>query len=84
MLPPFCFLLLTLTVLAISFAELQSVIKPLCFCACRIWFSYINPIFWTVYGLIMSQVDNLETLCALQTGEDQPVYEAVLTLFGYQ
>ncbi|DBA79271.1 TPA: hypothetical protein ACH3X2_007820 [Trebouxia sp. C0005] len=48
-----------------------------------IWFSYINPIFWTVYGLIMSQVDNLETLCALQTGQEQPVYEAVLTLFGY-
>lgn len=52
--------------------------------ACRIWFSYINPIFWTVYGLIMSQVDNLETLCALETGESQPVYTAVLTIFGYQ
>jgi hypothetical protein len=78
------FLLLSMAPLGISFAELQSATQPLAFCACRIWFSYINPIFWTVYGLIMSQVDNLETMCALQTGEDQPVYEAVLTLFGYQ
>ena len=48
-----------------------------------IWFSYINPIFWTVYGLIISQVDNLSSGVTLATGEVQPVYEAVLTLFGY-
>ena len=50
---------------------------------CRIWFSYINPIFWTVYGLIISQVGNLSIGCTLSSGEVQPVYTAVLTLFGY-
>ena len=55
-----------------------------CCYVCRIWFSYINPIYWTVYGLIISQVDNLDTLCVLANGQAQPVYEAVLTIFGYQ
>ena len=52
--------------------------------SCRIWFSYINPIFWTVYGLIITQVGNLDTPCTLADGTVQPVYEAVLTIFGYQ
>lgn len=51
---------------------------------CRIWFSYINPIFWTVYGLIITQVGNLDTPCTLADGTVQPVYQAVLTIFGYQ
>ena len=50
----------------------------------RIWFSYINPIFWTVYGLIITQVGNLDTPCLLANGETQPAYQAVLTIFGYQ
>ena len=50
----------------------------------RIWMSYLNPIFWSVYGLIISQVDNLDTGCTLITGEVVPVYDAVLINFGYQ
>ncbi len=46
--------------------------------------SYMNPIFWSVYGLIISQVDNLDTACSLISGEVVPVYEAVLIIFGYQ
>ncbi|DBA99141.1 TPA: hypothetical protein ACH3X3_011764 [Trebouxia sp. C0006] len=49
-----------------------------------IWMSYLNPIFWSVYGLIISQVDNLDTGCTLITGEVVPVYDAVLINFGYQ
>ena len=50
----------------------------------RIWMSYLNPIFWSVYGLIISQVDNLNTGCTLITGQVVPVYDAVLIIFGYQ
>ncbi len=46
--------------------------------------SYMNPIFWSVYGLIISQVDNLDTGCTLITGQVVPVYDAVLIIFGYQ
>ena len=46
--------------------------------------SYLNPIFWTVYGLIESQVDNLDSLVLLSNNESVPAYEAVLALFGYQ
>lgn len=52
--------------------------------SCRIWVSYLNPIFWTVYGLIESQVDNLDVLVTLNSGVSQPAYEAVETIFGYQ
>ena len=45
---------------------------------------YMNPIFWSVYGLIISQVDNLDTACSLIRGEAVPVYEAVLIIIGYQ
>ena len=55
-----------------------------CACTCRIWMSYVNPIFWSVYGLIISQVDNLDTACTLISGEVVPVYEAALIIFGYQ
>ncbi|KAL0051690.1 hypothetical protein WJX82_000289 [Trebouxia sp. C0006] len=48
-----------------------------------IWVSYLNPIFWTVYGLIESQVDNLDVLVTLNSGVSQPAYEAVETIFGY-
>ena len=50
--------------------------------ACRIWFSCINPIFRTVYGLIMIQVGNLR--CMLATRDQLPLYDAVLGIFGYQ
>ena len=53
-------------------------------CAHRIWMSYMNPIFWSVYGLIISQVDTLDTACMLISGDVVPVYEAVLIIFGYQ
>lgn len=46
--------------------------------------SYLNPIFWTVYGLIISQVDNLDAGCTLITGQVVPIYDAVLVIFGYQ
>ena len=46
--------------------------------------SCMNSIFWSVYGLIISQVDNLNTACTLTSGEVVPVYEAVLIIFGYQ
>lgn len=36
-----------------------------------------------MYGLIISQVGNLDVGCMLASGEVQPVYTAVLTLFGY-
>ena len=55
-----------------------------CDAVCRVWVPYLNPIFWTVYGLIISQVDNLTTGCTLINGEVVPVYDAVLILFGYQ
>ncbi|KAL3160198.1 hypothetical protein ABBQ32_010959 [Trebouxia sp. C0010 RCD-2024] len=48
-----------------------------------IWVSYLNPIFWTVYGLIESQVYNLSTTITLNSGEAVPAYEAVLQIFGY-
>ena len=51
---------------------------------CRIWMSYLNPIFWSVYGLIISQVGNLSVGCTLVSGDVVPVYEAVLLVFGYQ
>ena len=51
---------------------------------CRIWMSYLNPIFWSVYGLIISQVGNLSVGCTLVSGEVVPVYDAVLMVFGYQ
>ena len=50
----------------------------------RIWVSYLNPIFWTVYGLIESQVDNLSSLVAMNNNTSVPAYEAVEILFGYQ
>jgi hypothetical protein len=50
----------------------------------RVWVSYLNPIFWTVYGLIESQVDNLDVMVMLNSGVSQPAYEAVETIFGYQ
>ena len=50
----------------------------------RVWIPYLNPIFWTVYGLIESQVDNLDALVTLTTQQQVPVYEAVEVLFGYQ
>lgn len=50
----------------------------------RVWLSYLNPIFWTVYGLIESQVDNLDSLVALNNGESVPAFEAVEIIFGYQ
>lgn len=46
--------------------------------------SYLNPIFWSVYGLIISQVGNLSVGCTLVSGEVVPVYDAVLIVFGYQ
>lgn len=52
--------------------------------SCRVWLPYLNPIFWTVYGLIESQVDNLSALVTLTTQQQVPVYEAVDLLFGYQ
>lgn len=48
------------------------------------WLPYLNPIFWTVYGLIESQVDNLDALVTLTSQQQVPVYEAVEMLFGYQ
>ena len=51
---------------------------------CRVWIPYLNPIFWTVYGLIESQVDNLDTLVMLTTRQQVPAYQAVEMLFGYQ
>eukprot|EP00891_Asterochloris_glomerata_P005171 jgi/Astpho2/5171/Aster-04755 len=48
-----------------------------------IWFSWINPIFWTVYGLIMSQIDNLTTPVTLQDGSVVTPYDAALITFGY-
>ena len=51
---------------------------------CRIWMSYLNPIFWSVYGLIISQVGNLSVGCTLVSGDLVPVYDAVLLVFGYQ
>ncbi|KAL3140482.1 hypothetical protein ABBQ38_004739 [Trebouxia sp. C0009 RCD-2024] len=48
-----------------------------------IWMSYLNPIFWSVYGLIISQVGNLSVGCTLISGEVVPVYDAVLIIFGY-
>ena len=50
----------------------------------RIWVSYLNPIFWTVYGLIESQVDNLDVLVQLNSGVSVPAYQAVEEIFGYQ
>lgn len=50
----------------------------------RIWVSYLNPIFWTVYGLIESQVDNLDVLVQLNSGVSVPAYQAVEMIFGYQ
>ena len=52
--------------------------------SCRVWLPYLNPIFWTVYGLIESQVDNLDALVTLTNQQQVPVYEAVEMLFGYQ
>ena len=52
--------------------------------SCRVWLPYLNPIFWTVYGLIESQVDNLSSLVTLTRPQQVPVYEAVELLFGYQ
>ncbi|DBA66686.1 TPA: hypothetical protein ACH3X2_002151 [Trebouxia sp. C0005] len=49
-----------------------------------IWMSYLNPIFWSVYGLIISQVGNLSVGCTLVSGDLVPVYDAVLLVFGYQ
>ena len=46
--------------------------------------SYLNPVFWSVYGLIISQVGNLSVECTLISGDVKPVYEAVLIIFGYQ
>lgn len=57
---------------------------PFVACCYRIWVSYLNPIFWTVYGLIESQVYNLSTTITLNSGEAVPAYEAVLQIFGYQ
>jgi len=37
-----------------------------------------------VYGLIESQVDNLDALVTLTNQQQVPVYEAVEMLFGYQ
>ncbi|KAL0021570.1 hypothetical protein WJX77_010078 [Trebouxia sp. C0004] len=48
-----------------------------------VWLPYLNPIFWTVYGLIESQVDNLDVLVTLTNQQQVPVYEAVEMLFGY-
>ena len=53
-------------------------------CCFRVWVSYLNPIFWTVYGLIESQVDNLSSLVTMNSGEMVPAYEAVEDIFGYQ
>ena len=53
-------------------------------CNCRVWVPYLNPIFWTVYGLIESQVDNLDALVTLTNQQQVPVYQAVEMLFGYQ
>ena len=53
-------------------------------CDCRVWIPYLNPIFWTVYGLIESQVDNLDALVTLTNQQQVPVYQAVEMLFGYQ
>ncbi|KAL0018676.1 hypothetical protein WJX77_002041 [Trebouxia sp. C0004] len=48
-----------------------------------IWMSYLNPVYWSVYGLIISQVGNLSVGCALVSGDVVPVYDAVLIVFGY-
>ncbi|KAL3141609.1 hypothetical protein ABBQ32_004850 [Trebouxia sp. C0010 RCD-2024] len=49
-----------------------------------VWVTYLNPIFWTVYGLIESQVANLDALVTLTDQQQVPVYAAVEMLFGYQ
>lgn len=64
-------------------SSLRHVVLTLCR-PCRIWFSWINPIFWTVYGLIMSQIDNLTTPVTLQDGSVVTPYDAALITFGYQ
>lgn len=51
---------------------------------CRVWVTYLNPIFWTVYGLIESQVANLDALVTLTEQQQVPANEAVRVLFGYK
>ena len=69
---------------ALCCAVLRCATQMQCLLMCRIWLSYLNPIFWTVYGLIESQVDNLSSLVLLNDQRSVPVYEAVEILFGYQ
>ena len=63
---------------------LQHLGQPSHWMSYRIWVSYLNPIFWTVYGLIESQVDNLDVEVQLNSGVSVPAYQAVEMIFGYQ
>ena len=50
-----------------------------------IWYPYINPVFWSVWGLIASQVGDEQNSYVLLPGGDRPsVASYVRDNFGYR
>ena len=50
-----------------------------------IWYPYINPVFWSVWGLITSQVGDEQNSYVLLPGGDRPsVASYVRDNFGYR
>eukprot|EP00897_Mesotaenium_endlicherianum_P002106 jgi/Mesen1/1923/ME000145S01008 len=48
-----------------------------------VWFYWINPIAWTLYGLIASQLGNVSTPFTLQTGQVTTVKSFIESYFGF-
>ncbi|GLJ44148.1 hypothetical protein SUGI_0920890 [Cryptomeria japonica] len=47
------------------------------------WYYWLNPVAWTLYGLLSSQYGDVETSLRLADGSHQPVKHFVRDYFGY-
>jgi hypothetical protein len=48
------------------------------------WLMLINPVYWTLYGLVGSQLGDSQVLIKNVEGKVEPVSEYVQNLFGYE
>ncbi|KAK8938646.1 Pleiotropic drug resistance protein 15 [Platanthera zijinensis] len=48
-----------------------------------VWFYWINPLSWTLYGLIVTQYNDVYDLLKVPGQEDQQIREYVMNHFGY-
>jgi hypothetical protein len=47
------------------------------------WFTYVNPVQWTLYGLLSSQLGNVQAMIVNFSGEEVSVADFMVERFGY-